>query len=197
MRAEAPDSPDAVSFLTALLVSFPEIGSARLTDGGSTLVLEFFLGQRLETARLREFAKELREAVDVFAELKRVKPRMLKSQRGGVPRNSSSADNFASAESFEASEEYERADSLQILRDLATVTLEEFSLVVELVAEEFERDLVMGEEFEDDDDDYHNEVLESSLERIRFQRQETDLIGFRDDLRVLVYASDEDGPRRK
>lgn len=197
MRAEAPDSPDAVSFLTALLVSYPEIGSARLTDGGSTLVLEFFLAERLETARLREFAKELREAIDVFAELKRVKPKMLKSQRGGVPRNSSSADNFASVESFEASEEYERADSLQILRDLATVTLEEFSLVVELVAEEFERDLVMGEEFEDDDDGYHTEVLESSLERIRFQKQETDLIGFRDDLRVLVYASDEDGPRRR
>lgn len=197
MRAEAPDSPDAVSFLTALLVSYPEIGSARLTDGGSTLVMEFFLAERLATARLREFAKELREAVDVFAELKRVKPKMLKSQRGGVPRNSSSADNFASVESFEASEEYERADSLQILRDLATVTLEEFSLVVELVAEEFERDLVMGEEFEDDDDGYHAEVLESSLERIRFQKQETDLIGFRDDLRVLVYASDEDGPRRR
>lgn len=193
MRAESerPDSPDAVNFLTALLVSYPEIGSARLADNGSTLILEFFLGQRLETARLREFAKELREALDVFADLKRVKPRMLKVQRGGVPRNSSSSDNFASAESFEASEEYERADSLQILRDLSTVTLEEFSLVVDIVAEEFERDLVMGEEFDDDDDGYQEEVLEHSLERIRFQRQETDLIGFRDDLRVLVYASDE------
>lgn len=199
MRADPDrsDSPDAVDFLTALLMSYPEVGSARLCDNGTTLILEFFLAQRLETARLREFAKDFREALSALAWLKRLEHRLVKLQRGGAPPHSGSSDNYASVESFEAtSEEYERADSLQILRDTGSVTMEELALTVELVVEEFERDLVIGDEFEEDDEGYQD-MLEHSLDRVRYLNLDNDLVGFRDDLRVLVYATDDDAPRRR
>lgn len=186
------DSPEAVRFLTALLVAWPQVGSVQLTDGGSTLIMEFFLNRRLATARLREFSRELREAHEVLAYLKGVETELLKVQRGGSPRTSSSSESFESSEDL-----HDRADSLLVLRDLRSVMLEDLSLIIAMVEEEFKPDLVVGEDFEEEEKSYQEELMEASLERIRHASQEVDLVGFRDDLRVLVYASEEEGGRRR
>lgn len=197
MRAEPDalrqDSPDGVSFLTSVLVSFPQIGSAQLLDGGRTLSLEFFLNRPLRTAQLREFSREVKEAHDVFGSLKGLRTQLFKIQRNPLPRASGEG-------SFESMEEdpSDRMDSVEVLRDLASFTVEELSLLVALVEEEFGEDLLVGEDFDDQDEDdgYQEEVMHHSLERIRHASQESDLIGFRDDMRVLVYASEE-APRRR
>lgn len=194
MRAEsggAGGSGESVRFLTALLVGWPQVGAVKLTNEadegpGRILSLEFFLARRLETARLREFARDVREAHEAFSGLKNIRPSALKILRGGSPRTSASSESFESVEDL-----HERVDSLVLQRDLHTFSLEDLSLLVALVEEEFERDLVVGEDFEQEDDGYQEEVLLGSLDRLRHLTGEPNLIGFRDDLRVLVYPSDE------
>jgi hypothetical protein len=186
------ESRQAVRFLTALLVTQPGVGAAQLIQvdpqEGPLLSLEFFLHRRLGTARFREFSREVREAHQVFSMLKGLDGPVLKVLRAGSPRPS------ASSESFESSEEVqERGHSVLVQRDLRTLAVEDLSLLVEVVEEELERDLVRGEDEEEDDDGYHEEVLATSLERIRFLPHVTDLVGYRDGLRVLVYDLRQDG----
>ncbi|MGI5843799.1 MAG: hypothetical protein ACOX9B_06460 [Candidatus Xenobium sp.] len=189
MNMPAEDSRQAVRFLTALLVTQPGVGAAQLIQGdqqeGPLLSLEFFLHNRLGTARFREFSREVREAHQVFAMLKGLDGPVLKVLRAGTPRPSAS---------FESSEEVpDRVHSVLVQRDLRTMAVEDLSLLVEVVEEELERDLVRGEDYEEDDDGYHEEVLATSLERIRFLPHKTDLVGYRDGLRVLVYDLRQDG----
>lgn len=197
MRAETGgrgDVGESVRFLTALLVRHPQVGAVRLSGSadeppGRVVSLEFFLARRLGTARLKEFARDIREAHEVLAGLKSFRPSWLKILRGGTARASASSESFESSEDLQ-----DRVDSVILQRDLRTFSLEDLSLLVALVEQEFERDLVVGEDFQEEDDGYQEEVLVASLDRIRYQTAEADLVGFRDDMRVLVYpCSQGDG----
>ena len=74
--------PVSVRMLTSLLNLYPEIGSARLADGGNSLVLEFYLRHRMTTLQLRGFLRELRQAYSMFDMVFRTPKRVLKVYRG-------------------------------------------------------------------------------------------------------------------
>jgi hypothetical protein len=172
------ESPEHISFLSSLLVRFPEIGSAQLLDGGRTLSLEFYLNRRLGSAEFRRFADEVRTSQEVFLSLVRLKPADFRLERQRPAR-------------ARRGERLEGLDSFQAVRDLGTLTVEEISLLVALVREHFGEDLVRGEELFEEDEDLQEEMIHESLEKIRNFSQEVNLIGFRDDMRVLIYSSGE------
>jgi len=120
--------------------------------------------------------------------LKGLDAAVLKVLRAGTPRPSASSESFESSEGVQ-----DRVHSVLVQRDLRTLAVEDLSLLVEVVEDELERDLVMGEDYEEDDDGYQEELLATSLERIRFLPHTMDLVGYRDGLRVLVYALRQDG----
>ena len=65
-------------------------------------------------------------------------------------------------------------------------------MVVTLVREAFERALALNEEMPDEEAGFQEEVLHRSLERLRAHPPgESSLTGFRDDMRVLIYSSEE------
>ena len=150
MNMPAEDSRQAVRFLTALLVTQPGVGAAQLIQGdqqeGPLLSLEFFLHNRLGTARFREFSREVREAHQVFAMLKGLDGPVLKVPEPVLralrpPSNLPRRVPTGSIRCWQ--------------RDLRTMAVEDLSLLVEVVEEELERDLVRGEDYEEDDDGYH------------------------------------------
>ncbi len=183
----------AVRFLTALLVIWPQVGAVQLTwpedQEGPLLSLEFFLHRRLSTARFREFSRELREAHEAFSIFKGLHLPVLKVLRGGTPGPASSSESFESSEEL-----HDRVHSVLVQRDLRSLVVEELTLLLRVLEEELAQDLLLPEEYEQDDDGYQEEVLATSLERIRFLPHGTDLVGYRDDLRVLVYALHPEGP---
>ncbi len=180
-RRSSNDSSEGVNFLTALLVRFPEVGSATLTNNGQLLALDFYLTRRLKKAELSEFEENLRLSWEVFFSLQRVRARETQVRRTDTRRGS-----------FEHSGEEgsQEVDSLQIIRDVESMTVEELSLVVSLVSDRFGRDLAINEEMQEDDEEYQDDLVHRSLELVRSQSQEVDLTGFRDDMRVLIYASE-------
>ncbi len=180
-RRSSNDSSEGVNFLTALLVRFPEVGSATLTNNGQLLALDFYLTRRLKKAELSEFEENLRLSWEVFFSLQRVRARETQVRRTDTRRGS-----------FEHSGEEgsQEVDSLQIILDVESMTVEELSLVVSLVSDRFGRDLAINEEMQEDDEEYQDDLVHRSLELVRSQSQEVDLTGFRDDMRVLIYASE-------
>lgn len=185
MSASA-ESPEGVTFLTALLVRYPEIGSARLDTETSTLHLDFYLQQQLDETEFEAFLQNLDLSWDVFFDLQQLEPRVRRVARSEARRGEFiSVDPDADAE----------VDSLQVIRDLFTLSSEELSLLVELVRQAFSSELALDEELPEDEAGFQEEVLHRSLERLRSHPgSPVSLSGFRDEMRVLIYASSEDEP---
>jgi hypothetical protein len=178
------DSPEGVAFLTALLVRYREIGSARLYQSGHHLRLDFYLYRQLHDDEWAQFQERLQLSWQVYFSLQRLKPETYEAFRGEAPYKEMP---------FLADEDgWVEVSTLTVVRDLPSVTLEEFSLVVALINEFFDDALALNEEAPHEDPDQQDEVIHRCLERVRAIPGEAILTGFRDDMRVLIYSSQED-----
>lgn len=183
MNSRGTDSSDGVAFLTSLLVRFPELGSATLGPRRGEIRLEFYLDSEIDSSRFDEFITKFKMSWDLFFELLRVKPRERRITR---------VVEYPSEESLEQAE----VEVIRVARDLETLTLEELSMMVGLIKERFIATLIEGEPIAATEARYQEQVLLKSLDRVRQDPYAVGgLTGFRDEMRVLVYSSDE-GPAK-
>lgn len=179
MTSRGTDSSDGVAFLTSLLVRFPELGSATLGPRRGEIRLEFYLDSEIDSSRFDEFITKFKMSWDLFFELLRVKPQERRIAR---------VVEYPSEESLEQAE----VEVIRVARDLETLTLEELSMMVGLIKERFIATLIEGEPIAATEARYQEQVLLKSLDRVRHDPYAVGgLTGFRDEMRVLVYSSDE------
>lgn len=178
------DSPEGVAFLTALLVRYREIGSARLHQSGNRLRLDFYLHRQLTDEEWQEFHERLLLSWRVFFQLQRLSPELYQVQRGQAP--------YHEMPFLVDEDGWVEVGTLQVDRDLPTVTLEELALIVSLINEFFDDALALNEEAPNEDAEQQDEVIHRCLERVRATPGEATLTGFRDDMRVLIYSSQEE-----
>jgi hypothetical protein len=184
LEATVADSPEGVAFLTALLVRYREIGSARLYQAGHLLRLDFYLHRQVQDNEWAAFQERLRLSWRVFFQLQRLHPQLYEVQRGQAPYQEMP---------FLADEDgWVEVGTLTVVRDLASVTLEEFALIVSLINDFFDDALALNDEAPHEDPEQQDEVIHRCLERVRNTPGEAILTGFRDDMRVLIYSSHED-----
>lgn len=184
MTSPTSDSPEGVTFLTSLLVRYPEVGSARLCQGGRTLQLYFYLQQQLEEGEFKLFKDHLELSWEVFFQLQKIAPQACR-----VSRNEARRGEFVSSDPDGEAE----VDSLQIERDLDSLCTEELSLMVTLVREAFSGELACDEDPPEEEASFQEEMLHRSLQRVRAQPNgNMNLTGFRDEMRVLIYSNDDD-----
>ncbi len=168
-----------MAFLTSLLVRFPELGSATLGPRRGEIRLEFYLDSEIDSSRFDEFITKFKMSWDLFFELLRVKPQERRITR---------VVDYPSEESLEQAE----VEVIRVARDLETLTLEELSMMVGLIKERFIAILIEGEPIATTEARYQEQVLLKSLDRVRQDPYAVGgLTGFRDEMRVLVYSSDE------
>lgn len=181
MSTRAADASEGVSFLTSLLVRFPELGSASLGPRRGEIRLEFYLDSEVDTMRFEEFIAKFKMSWDLFFELLRVVPNDRRITRV-VDYPSEEAEGDAEVE------------IIRITRDLETLTLEELSLMVSLIKDRFIATLIEGEAIAPAEARYQEQVLLKSLDRVRSDPYAFgSLTGFRDEMRVLVYSSEDGG----
>ncbi len=174
-----------MAFLTSLLVRFPELGSATLGPRRGEIRLEFYLDSEIETTRFEGFISKFKMSWDLFFELLRVTPEERRIAR---------VVDYPSEESTEDAE----VEIIRVTRDLETLTLEELSMMVGLIKERFIATLIEGEPIAPAEARYQEQVLLKSLDRVRQDPYAVGgLTGFRDEMRVLVYSSDERTPSRR
>ena len=180
MRGPTSDSPEGVTFLTALLVRFPEVGSAKLCDGGRNLQICFYLHQHLGPTAFELFKDHLQLSWEVFFQLQKSEPQ--------VQEISLTDGEFIASEPDSEAE----VDTLKVRRDLETLSTEELSMVVTLVREAFSGELACDEEPPEEEASFQEEMLHRSLQRVRSHpNPDHNLTGFRDEMRVLIYSAED------
>lgn len=173
------DSTPGVDFLTSVLVRFPELGSASLGPSRGEIRLEFYLQQELDGEKFQEFVEKFKMSWELFFELLKVET---------LTRRISRVIDYPS----EVHDDDADVEILRVTRDLETLTLEELSMMVNLVRERFIATLIEGEAVEATEARYQEQVLLKSLDKVRNNPMAFHgLTGFRDDMRVLVYSSEE------
>lgn len=179
MSPRSAEASDGVAFLTSLLIRFPELGSATLGPKLGEIRLEFYLDQEIDTSRFSEFVDRFRMSWDLFFELVRAKT----SERRIARVVDYPTENLENESDVEI---------IRITRDLETLTLEELSLVVSLIKERFLATLIEGEPVAAAEAKYQEQVLLRSLDKVRSDPCACGVLtGFRDEMRVLVYANDK------
>lgn len=178
MSLRSAEASDGVAFLTSLLIRFPELGSATLGPKLGEIRLEFYLDQEIDTARFAEFVQTFRMSWDLFFDLVRTRT---------TERRITRVVDYPT----EAHEHDSDVEIIRVTRDLETLSLEEISMVVSLISERFIASLIEGEPVPVSEVKYQEQVLLRSLDKVRSDPYACGLLtGFRDEMRVLVYAND-------
>lgn len=178
MSPRSAEASDGVAFLTALLIRFPELGSATLGPKLGEIRLEFYLDQEVDSKRFAEFVETFRMSWDLFFELVRTETSERRITR---------VVDYPTEELEHDSE----VEIIRVTRDLETLSLEELTMVASLIRERFLATIIEGEPIPAAEAKYQEQVLLRSLDKLRQDPYACGyLTGFRDEMRVLVYAND-------
>ena len=178
MSPRSAEASDGVAFLTSLLIRFPELGSATLGPRLGELRLEFYLDQEIDSARFTEFVEKFRMSWDLFFDLVRAQTSERRITR---------VVDYPT----ETQEHDSDVEIIRITRDLETLSLEELTMIVSLIRERFIAAIIEGEPVPAAEAKYQEQVLLRSLDKVQQDPYSCgSLTGFRDEMRVLVYAND-------
>lgn len=155
-----------VNLLVSLLVRYPEISSVHVATANHALELSFLLRGTVEPARIDALARRLQACLDALSALDGRQRRIL-SVTGRA---------------------YRSLTRLVVSRSLRDLAAEEFPIILETVKEAF-GDLVVIDEGESDLQEVVDEEagLDATLEALRTKGVRQEMIGIRDEGRVLVF----------
>lgn len=164
-------SSDSVSLLISILVRFPQIGTVKIDSKKQVLWLNFMLSQSVELAEIEEFQKKTADILQAYHSIVGLKPSFLR---------------------IDTQQPYEKFCLLSIGRDIASLSRGELSLIITTLSESFKDKLIMDEfSFEPemfDDFGFPDDLIDSMLENMKFQRTSKNLTALRENGRVLVFS---------
>ena len=163
------ESSDAVGFVVALLVRFPEIATIVSHPVSGMLTLSFAIAKRLDRVAEREVRESALDHVRSLVEL--------------------AGEQCDTLEV--ACEPDPKMTFVRITRDARSFTREELAMLTGLLSQRFGDLLVRSPAAEDEplEEDLaaEDELVEYALEALRDPSQQKSLVGFREEKRVLVY----------
>jgi hypothetical protein len=169
MYARLPvENADTVSLVCALLERFPELASIRSSPGDGTVRLTFAVKTRLDKAAQAALSEAIADHVGGFLILDKGEHETLR-----VECESDRAMSF-----------------VHVTRDLETFSKSELEMMVALFAQRFAETLVRNsvpDDRADEDLAIQDEIAEYAIEALRDPTQSKNLVGFREEKRVLVY----------
>jgi len=162
------ESNDSVNLVVSLLVRHPELSRIIIKPRVRAIALFFVVRDRLTA---REQARFRASLVDHLRALHKIDG--LDSPKIGV-RISADVD----------------LTFVEVERDAKSITRDEISLIVGLVAQSFGERLVVNPPAEDTGEDEYGpqeDAVGSALDAVRRGKQRKGLVGFREERRVLIY----------
>lgn len=153
-----------IDLLISLLVRFPQIGTVHYEPEERALRLVFLIQDAQDN--FEEFVQTFQAHLSLFHGLRQEKV------------------GFVSLKKTETG----RLTSIEVLRELGRLSLEELNLIVALISDFYGDNLVQdGPEVNEDDEFEHNAIIESFFDSVPSRSLER-LTGFRDNGRVLVFS---------
>jgi hypothetical protein len=156
---------DSVGLLISILVRFPEVGTINLDQNDQLLKFTFLLSEAEE--EFTNYHQCLSDSITLFNQLEGRTCRVCNL-------------------SFH---EDEGIVTLELRRDVETVTQNEINLVIDLLRQQFGEALVtdQGEEIPEEELEMQDEIIKHMLENIKRSNVDKNVIAVREDGRVLVF----------
>lgn len=158
----------SAGLLISILVRYPELASVNFDPRRQTLKFTFLVREQLERRLVQRLVRSLRLNLDVLSGLENKQPGVI--SYGHVT--------------------YGPVTAIEVTRDVGTLTLEEISLLIQLMKDRFEDllviDQVAGASL-DEELAFQEELIGQMLEDLKAARQDRDLIAVREEGRVLVF----------
>lgn len=164
---EGESFSNSMSLIAFLLVRYPEIGSVRLDPVQQTMHFSFILTRPLADSEIDKFKDVLILSLESLGELNQ-------HETGQVEIQNAQDGSLT---------------FLEISQEIASLSQEEISLTIGLVRLYFGGILLSEQEdgIQEEDMALQEEMIEHMLEDLRDSRQEKQLIGFREEGRVMVF----------
>lgn len=157
----------SVGLLISVLVRYPEIASVQYDHKDQSLRFSFLLARKLEEEETDKAREIISSSLETYFYLQN-KTARLKDV---------------------VIQPFDTITTVQLKRDVASLTQEEISMVTEIIKDRFGSDLVteLPEGSGDEDQLMQDEVIEEMLDDLRESQQHRNLVAFREEGRVLVY----------
>jgi hypothetical protein len=158
---------NSMSLIVSLMVRYPEIATLSLNPEEKSIHFTFLIAHPLTEDEFNNFKERLFLGLQVMAEIHQRAMEVCTVAH-------QSQDNFG---------------FMEISRDIASITQEEISLLVNLIREVFTGDLVSDQEdsIGEEEQVFQEEMIDHMLEDLKDSRQEKRLIGIREEGRVMVF----------
>lgn len=170
-HAVDPRTSDGVSLLISILVRFPQIGTIRFDSKDRLLSLNFMLSQTVSPTDLESFQKTIAAHLKAYHYI---------------------TDKESACVKIETKQPYEKFCMLSIVRDIASLSKGEITLLSTLFTEKFHDCLILddSESVPDfiDELDFPDELIDNMFETVRSQRVAKSLTALRENGRVLVFS---------
>lgn len=166
-RQDSGELCDSVGLLISILVRYPEIGTVKFNPQNQTLKLSFILSRLFSNDEYQIFTDKLCSSLEAY--------NFLESQNDVVIHT--------------AYDQYEQIGVLEVIRDVHTLSRTEISLIIAIIRDHFERIMVIdkNDSLLEEDLLVQEELIENMLEHLKGARYEKNLIGIREDGRVMVF----------
>ncbi len=158
---------NSIGLLVSILVRYPEVATCKLSPADGCIRFTYILRGSIDQEVKETFSSFLTTSIAAFHHLQSISV-------------NESTLNFA---------EYGQFSLLEVKRDFSSLTRQEIALISTLVAIHFKDRLVLEDysSWGEEELDVQDEIIENMLEDTRFEIVPKDLIGFRENGRVLVY----------
>ncbi|MGI9860325.1 hypothetical protein SDD30_02940 [Moorella naiadis] len=158
---------DSIGLLISILVRYPEVGTINYEPHDQVLRFTFMLAQPVEEERVRAFETKFHKSLEVYNYLEDRDARVINLHH-----------------TYD-----DQIMSLEVQRDVATLSRDEINLIMTLVQEEFGSSLVVenNDEVMEEELILQEELIDHMLESVKGTTSERQLIAFREEGRVMVF----------
>lgn len=166
-NSEYGDLQNGVSLLVSILIRYPEVFAVNYEPRTKNLKFTFMVGDIVSDDAFDVFELTVRDSLEAFWSLTEVSAIHL-----GVERTT-----------------HDDLTVMEVERDVCSLTSDEISLILELIRSAFTDNIICeGNTFIcEEDEGFQNELIDNMLDDIRESRYDKDLVGYRDDGKVLVF----------
>ena len=160
-------SKEGVSLLASILVCYEEITKVSYEPEDATIRLTFSIEEALTKERFQEIGKLLAESIAAYLGLNGLRARVVNLEMESTP----------------------KVSFLHLVRDVATLTRDELSLVADILYDAFPQTLLLDERdpLDPNFEVEQENLLDQMLGTMRQQRLHEKLLGIREGDRVVVY----------
>ncbi len=164
---EGESFTSSMSLIVSLLIRYPEIATLKLIPEEQIFQFGFIFRRKFTLEEKKAFQEELGHSLMALAEINRYQPQIMKF-------------NFKRLKNM---------SFLEVKRDIASLSQEEISLITRIITHKY------GDAIISDAEDYmgeeelifQEEMIDHMLEDIKETQQEKELIGIREDGRVMLF----------